>query len=170
MYKPIILNEMKKLLFLITVLIFSSVVVNAQNQPDTITVNKVKGGYQYLMDGKVLTLPELESLLNKNTESSELYKSAKETNGFLSVLSYAGGFLVGYPIGQAIGGGEALWELAAVGAGLIVIAIPIANGVTKKMNKAVQIYNSGIQPTSFWDDKELKLQLTGNGVGLAFRF
>jgi len=161
---------MKKNFTLFTVLVFFVITAIAQTSGDSIAMKKVFGGYQYLQNGKILTLPQLENLMKTNAEASKIFKSVKTTNVFLSILSYSGGFCVGYPIGQAIGGGDPIWEMAAVGAGLIIIAIPIANGLTKKMNKAVDVYNGGIRSTSFWDDKELKLQITGNGVGLALRF
>lgn len=162
---------MKRIIAALTIVFLCITAANAQTTtPDSITSKKVFGGYQYFQDGKMLTLPQLTNLMKTNTEAYKLVKSAIVTNGFLSVLSYAGGFCIGYPIGQALGGGEPVWELAAVGAGLIAVAIPIANGVTKKMNNAVEVYNRGVRTTSFWDDKELKFQLTGNGLGLALRF
>lgn len=161
---------MKRFFAVFSVLIICSIAVNGQVSVDSITSKKVFGGYMYMQDGKILTLPQIESLLQSNAESAKLFKSAKSTGILLSILSYSGGFLVGYPLGQALGGGEPIWEMAAVGAGLIGIAIPIASGVTKKMNRAVDAYNNALPSTSFWDDKELKIQMTGNGVGLALRF
>ncbi|MBK8636390.1 MAG: hypothetical protein IPN72_23720 [Saprospiraceae bacterium] len=38
-------------------------------------------------------------------------------------------FMIGYPLGALIRGGEPNWALAGVGAGLVVVSIPIASSV-----------------------------------------
>ena len=35
-----------------------------------------------------------------------------------------GGFLIGWPLGTALAGGDPNWTLAAIGAGCVAIAIP----------------------------------------------
>ena len=60
--------------------------------------------------------------------------------------------------------------MAGIGAGLIVVSIPITQSLNKKEKKAVEKYNGGLQTSSFWDKNELKLSLTGNGIGLTLNF
>jgi hypothetical protein len=86
------------------------------------------------------------------------------------MLSCAGGFMVGWPIGTAIGGGDPEWAMAGIGAGLIVIAIPISSKFNKQAKLAVDTYNGGLPSSSFWDKNELRVSVTGSGIGLALRF
>ena len=56
--------------------------------------------------------------------------------------------------------------MAGIGAGLIVVSIPISQSFNKKAKQAVDTYNGGLQTSSFWDKNELKLTMTGNGIEL----
>jgi hypothetical protein len=78
--------------------------------------------------------------------------------------------MIGWPVGAAIGGGNPNWAMAGIGAGLIVVSIPISQGVNKHAAIAVDSYNKGLESNSFWRKRELKLQMTGNGIGLALHF
>jgi len=85
------------------------------------------------------------------------------------VLQLPGGFLIGYPIGTAIAGGNANWTLAAVGAGLLVVAIPLISGYNKHAINAVNIYNRGLR-SSINPASSLNLRFTANGAGLRISF
>jgi len=78
--------------------------------------------------------------------------------------------MVGWPVGTAIGGGDPNWAMAGIGAGLIVVTIPISQKFNKQAKQAVDIYNLGLQETSFWDKRELRFSMNGNGLGLTLRF
>jgi hypothetical protein len=96
---------------------------------------------------------------------------AKTSGTFATVLGYAGGFLIGWPIGTAIGGGKANWGLAGIGAGILAIAFPVASGADKKTKQAVELYNASLNPTSYFQSKpELNVVANANGIGLAMRF
>jgi len=108
-------------------------------------------------------------IMQNNTVALEYLKSAKGNSGFANVLGYAGGFLIGYPIGTAIGGGKPNWMLAAIGCGLIVIDIPILSSANKNVRKAVNAYNhEGM--ASRVEKYDIRLGMNQNGMGLAFRF
>jgi len=137
---------------------------------DTIQVTKLGGGYRYNYKGEVLTLDRLEILLRNNSLALEYFNKAKGSSGIINVLGYAGGFLVGYPLGTLIGGGKPNWTLAAVGCGLIVIAIPIASSADKNLFKAVNVYNQ-FAPTSRNNNYyDIKLGINQTGVALLIRF
>ena len=78
--------------------------------------------------------------------------------------------MVGWQIGAALGGGDPNWALAGIGAGLIVVYIPISQKFNKQAKTAVDTFNGGLKTSSFWDNNELGIGLTGNGVGLSLRF
>lgn len=136
---------------------------------DTIQYQKAGAGYKFTLNNETLTLDKLEKVLQNNPRSVEYFKKAKSTKGLITVLGYAGGFLVGYPIGTMLGGGKANWTMAAIGCGLLVVAIPIASGADKNILKAVQAYNMDT-PVSRKDNREIKLGVNQNGLALALRF
>ena len=161
---------MKKLILLFaTIFVLLSAGI-AQAQTDSIATKKVFGGYQFIQNDRPLNMQQLMSTLEVNEEAYKIIKSAKGSYNFAMALSYAGGFCIGYPLGTAMGGGEPNWKMAGIGAGLILIAIPISNSFNKKAIQAVNIYNQDFKTTSFWDDKELKLTFTSTGLGLRLRF
>jgi hypothetical protein len=126
-------------------------------------------GYQYYCNGKLLTLIELTDILKNNDKANSKFNEAKSSSSFGSILAGAGGAFIGYPVGTALAGGKANWVLAGIGAGLIIIAIPIVQSAEKQCKEAVDIYNQGTGNTSMIK-KELKFGLTTNGLGFCMRF
>jgi uncharacterized membrane protein YedE/YeeE len=106
------------------------------------------------------------SMMNDNPEALKLAKSANASYRAGNVLGFIGGFLIGYPIGTTLGGGEPEWGMAAAGAGVIVVALPIISSANKKMSRAVDLYNSSESSANSTHDFQFK----GNAVGLAFKF
>ena len=132
--------RMKKLVFLIVILFYGTIVVQAQT--DTITIQDKWYGTSFKKDGKPLPLKKLELLLKNDAIASEQFKKGKGANTVGVVLGSAGGFLVGYTIGEALGGGPAINPaVIALGAGLIGLSIPFTNSSCKKFKAAVETYN-----------------------------
>lgn len=130
---------------------------------------KTFGGYQYSQNARVLSLNDLAIVVRENPTAFSLVKSAQSNRSWASILGGAGGALIGYPIGKSLGGGDPNWILAAVGAGLILIAIPVSSGANKKAKEAVEIYNSGLT----YHPKEkvhFTAITTGNSIGLRVNF
>ena len=136
-----------------------------------IEMKKVFGGYQFTQDGNPMTIKNLVKTMESNQQAFELIKKAQSNTTLASILGFAGGGLIGWPIGTAIGGGDPEWALAGVGAGLIAVAIPISSSANKKAKQAVELYNSSLGTTSYHDFKhEFKVIANGNGFGLAMTF
>lgn len=161
---------MKRITLLFTLLTIGLALTFGQAPSDTIIAKKVFGGYQFSQGEKTLTMNQLVSTMETNEQAYKQIKAAKSSYSMAMVFSYAGGFMVGWPIGTAIGGGEPNWALAGIGAGLIMITIPINQSFNKKAKLAIDTYNEGLQTSSFWDKSELKLSVTGNGMGLTLNF
>ena len=158
---------MKQTLFALVLSIAVLPLCNAQK----IETEKVFGGYTYTQDGENLKMNQLVKTMESNQQAFDLIKKAQSSNTLASVFGFAGGGLVGWPVGTAIGGGDANWVLAGVGAGLIAIAIPISMNANKKANEAVDIYNASLNTTSYQEVKT-EFNIIGNaqGVGLSIRF
>ncbi|MEO9476138.1 MAG: hypothetical protein ABJG41_11400 [Cyclobacteriaceae bacterium] len=69
-----------------------------------ITSKKVFGGYTFSQGDKTLTINQLLSTMKENPEAYDLMKSAKSTTDAATVLGAIGGFMIGWPLGAAIGG------------------------------------------------------------------
>ena len=158
---------MKNLLITMSVTLVSTIFCQAQK----IEIDKVGGGHKFTQNGVVLTIDNLSSKVASNEESLRLINKAKSSATFATILGYAGGGLIGWPIGTAIGGGKANWGIAGIGAGLLAIAFPIAGGADKKAKQAVELYNASLNPTSYFQSKpELNVVANANGIGLSMRF
>jgi hypothetical protein len=160
---------MKKINIILIILISSFNFAMGQTN-DSITMKKVVGGYHFFQGEERLTVNQLVKAMKTNNEAYSLVKSAQSNNTIASVIGGVGGFMVGWTLGTALGGGEPNWAVAGVGAGLIVVSIPISHSFNKKVKKAVETYNRGFQTSSFWDDNKLNLSLKGNGIGLRLSF
>jgi hypothetical protein len=158
---------MKKFYFLIIAFLISFISV-AQNISDTIQVQQ-RMGKVYLRNDKVLISRDLHSILNSNENSAPEVKQAKANLAPLYLFACAGGFMIGWPLGTAIGGGDPQWGLAAIGAGLVVLAIPFQIGYNKHIALAVKIYNSELKKIGI-SKKSLEIGLARNGIGLEIRF
>jgi len=140
-----------------------------QSVNDTIQFEKAAGGYKYIYNNQILSLDKLGAMMQNNSIATEYFKKAKGNSGFANVLGFAGGFLIGYSLGTAIGGGKVNWTVVGVGCGLIVIAIPIVGSANKNLHNAVNAYNHG-NTTSRIDKIDLLLGMNQSGLGVAIRF
>lgn len=137
---------------------------------ESIIMKKGLGGYQFYQAGKVLRVAQLVKILEPNELAYNEIKAAQSNYVFAMILGSAGGFMVGWQLGTAVGGGEPNWTMAGIGAGLIVVSIPISQKFNKQAKGAIDIYNRGLETSSFWDKNELNFVMTSNSLGLTLRF
>jgi hypothetical protein len=161
---------MRKMVLILCLLTTSISFTLAQHVNDAIVMKRVFGGYQFYQGTNRLNMNQLVNAMKPNEQAYLQIKSAKSTYTLAAIVGATGGFLVGWPLGTALGGGEPNWVMAGIGVGLIGVSIPITQNFNKKAKQAVDTFNSGLQANSFWDDTEIKLAMTGNGIGLVFRF
>lgn len=142
--------------------------LNAQ-QGGTIEIRKSFWGTTYRQNDRKLTPGELMETLKTNPAAYTEMKKARTNQTFSSIFSGVGGFMVGWPIGTAAGGGEANWTLAGIGAGLIVAAIPFEIAFNKRARNAINTYNSGSGKSS-WRKPQVNLGFTQHGMGMKLSF
>ncbi|WP_298342118.1 hypothetical protein [uncultured Algibacter sp.] len=141
--------------------------INAQK----IDVEKVFGGFKYTQNEELISIGDLVTIMENNTEALELIKKGRTNRSFAGVLGFAGGALIGWPIGTSIGGGDANWTLAGIGAGLVVVSIPVSSKSNKKINQAVELYNAALNGTSYSNfNPEFNVIANTNGVGFSMNF
>jgi hypothetical protein len=141
-----------------------------QTTSDSISIKKVFGGYKFYQGERKLSMSELVKIVQPNVQAFKEIKSAQSASTFATIIGGAGGALVGWPIGTAVGGGKANWVLAGIGAGLIIASIPISQSFNRHSKQAVSIFNNGLKTNSFWNKNELKFSLTEDGIGLTLKF
>ncbi len=161
---------MTKKTFLSVFMLIFGISALAQDKADTITAIKGFGGYRFEQDGKPLALSTMADMMKDDTEASGYLKKARTSATIANVLSYTGGFLIGYPLGTAIGGGKPVWAMAGIGCGLVVIALPLAGSAGRDAKTAADIYNANRRNLSFNQKCDLKLGLSATGLSLKFCF
>ncbi len=161
---------MKRILTIWLLLIAGFSFAFGQSSSDSITIKKGFGGNQYYQNDQVLKLPQMVKIMKLNEQASKEIKTAQSTYTLASILGGAGGFMLGWPIGTALGGGEPNWTMAGIGAGLLLVSIPINQKFNTQVKTAVDTFNGDLPTSSFFDKSELKLAFTNNGFGLSMRF
>lgn len=158
---------MKKITLTVTFIIATLTFCNAQK----IDIEKVFGGYKYTQNDELMSLGDIASIIESNTDAFALMKKGRTNRSLAAVLGFTGGGLIGWQLGSELGGGKANWTLAGVGAGLIIVGIPISSGANKKIKQAVDLYNSSLNATSYNAfNPEYNIIANGNGLGLSINF
>jgi hypothetical protein len=103
-------------------------------------------GYRYTYQAKPLTKwGDFYSIMKNTPEAVTQLNKARTNNAIAAGLGAVGGFLVGWPLGQAlVRVQKPNWVLAAAGGGLVVIGAGFGIGSGKQLKKGVDIYNQGI--------------------------
>jgi hypothetical protein len=149
----------------------SSVIVAKNSVVDTIEIYKPNGGsVQYKYKGENLTYDRMKFIVQNNAVATNYLQKAQSSSGLSSVMGYAAGFLIGYPLGTLIGGGTPNWALAGIGCGILLVAIPISSSANNNIRKAVSTFNSQktLSQTNF--DYDLSVGISKNGFGVYLRF
>lgn len=161
---------MRKITTILILFVVSLSFTFGQTSLDTISMKKVFGGYQFYLGYKRLNMNQLVKTIKSNDQAYHQIKSAQSSYILSNIIGGVGGFMVGWPLGTAIGGGKPNWTMAGIGAGLIVVSIPITQSFNKKAKQAVETFNGGLQTSSYMDTNKLKFMMTGNGIGLTLNF
>lgn len=107
---------------------------------DTIFISKNK----FVLSGVEMNFKQTLEVMKDVPEAYKLMKKARNNNAVATAFGFITGFAIGVPLGQALGGGEPEWGIAAIGGGALVLAIPFMIN-TKKLSKlSVRKYNQEI--------------------------
>jgi hypothetical protein len=162
---------MKYLIISVFVFLIFNPAVFAQSDKEDIEIQKVFGGYKYTQNGIDLNMKRLVNTMRYDELASKKMKSARFNNTLATVFGATGGFLIVWPIVTAITNGDPNWTLAYIGAGLIVISIPLSIAGNKQAARAINIYNTNRRNQSFQSNStKLRFNITGIGLGLTLEF
>ena len=107
-----------------------------------ISVDTSLGGPRYTQDGHAIDVGDMGNQLEKEPLAKPSVSTSRALRVVAVLLSAAGGAMVGWPLGQKIGGeSRPLWALAGVGAGTIALSIPFTIGSVASMDSAVAAHN-----------------------------
>lgn len=159
---------MKTILCLLGLLFLGMSRSSAQNMSDTIYMkNPIKT--IFYKNGVKLTPNQLMEATATNPEAHRLMRKARTNATVAGVLGFAGGVLVGIPLGTLIGGGKPNWGLAGAGAGLVLASVPFSLSYAKHAKNAVDIYNSGLTRTGK-RKLDFRLGVSLNGFAMKVNF
>ena len=98
---------------------------------------------QYKQKGGELTRRALAQGLEKSPATQQAMDGYKTLKIFDAIFGISGGFLIGWPIGQKIGGNDnPNWTLAWIGAGLGLVSVVFEGFANKKLDRAVDLHNT----------------------------
>lgn len=118
-------------------------IANQEPKMLSIVIKKTASRNLYYYGDNQLSYEQLEAKLNMIPESIPEVKKAKRYSRFVTFFASTGGFLIGYPLGEAIGGAEEpSWDLAATGVIGLFFGKRFMKLTDKHYEKAVEIYNS----------------------------
>jgi len=135
-------------------------------QAQEITMYKTFGGVRFQRDSTVLSVRQVMEILKEKPKAFEEFKKARTNYNIAGVLGFAGGVMIGIPLGTALVGGDPEWAFAAGGAVLILGSIPFNRIFKARALNALDIYNgkeitSRIKPEFYF---------TGTGARVVLKF
>jgi hypothetical protein len=134
----------------------------AQTSGERIEMIKTFGGVKFSQSGRALRPRDVLQTMESNADAHEAFTKAKTNLDMATVFGGVGGFMIGWPLGTAIAGGDPQWGLVAAGAGLALMSIPFSSYFKKHATNAVEIYNGDVSVRA----KPLRVDWMPYGAGL----
>lgn len=146
-----------------------SYLCSCAQSPEPIEYEKILGGSIYRQGERILSIHSVMAIVDRNDEASRMLKKAKTQQDIATIMSFAGGFAAGWPIGSFLGGGQPDWAIAVIGAGVLLVAIPLQIRANRKARRAIDIYNRSLQK-----DKKvgflMNFDLSPGGLRVSMKF
>jgi hypothetical protein len=156
---------MKNLIFILFLIFCTTQYCSAQR----IELQKTAFGFKCYQNDKKLNKTELNNLLKSNYQAPPLMQSARNTKGLALFIGFIGGIIIGQPLWNKARRNETNWNYIGLGAGMVIISIPIAINANKKAKKAVGLYNSSLTFLEKPNHNSI-ICLNNNGVGFKISF
>jgi hypothetical protein len=136
--------------------------------PDsTIQIETTFWGIQYLKTGKQLSFKEVGSVLASEPEAFAEYRKARKNYMVGTVVSLGGAALIAYSVGSALTSAAPHWSVAVVGAGMLLVSVPMNNAFHRRIHRAIGIYNSKTASGRAWS---WHITPCGAGARVVLRF
>ena len=156
----------KIVLTFIALLVVGLASVFAQNPSDTIAVEKNKFYYHGL---QIESIRQMKSIVANDVDALKEVKKANTVVVVADVLSYIGGFAIGYEVGSLFFHGFNPYVFAG-GVAVAGLGIGLSFVANNHLKNGVAIYNENLGKTSHGDTVQLDFGLVPGGVGLTLSF
>lgn len=162
---------MKKVLYILIILLWPQIQIFGQENSDTIQFKSNGFNYSCSLNGKVITLSQLTAVIKTNPTSIQYLNAAKLSNTISNVFLGTGSFLVGYGIGYSIARKSVYSNFISFGLAIMLVDIPILVAVKENLQKSIYIYNGSIKnKLSISNEINLNVGITQNGIALVLKF
>jgi hypothetical protein len=151
---------------LITLLFIGLGPAFAQTPNDSIVVEKNKFYYHGM---QIESMRQIKSVLANDELALKEVRKAGVTNGFAYVVSFIGGFALGWEVVDIIRGNFNPYILVG-GIGFTAAGIGLSFLANSQVKKGVAIYNANLGKTSYGGSVQLDIGLTPGGAGLTLSF
>ena len=161
--------------FIATILFFSIPELGyAQDEKTTesLTVeSSFFGGMSYYYDGEEISENKFTSYIFKFDDSTMEWEKSKTMRSISVVCGAAAGVLIGWPIGESIGGAdEPKWYLAGIGAAILIPAIILDSKANGHVEKAAEAYNNIYSRINASIPESLDVGFSNRGVQFSYSF
>lgn len=160
---------MKHILF--TMLLIGSIASShAQFKDSSIQVRDRFWGFGFRQLDRKLSFGEASTLMQPNREAFALVRRSRTNYTWYWVLAFPGGGLLGYTLAEVTSGvPNPHWHWMAVGAGLSTLSTVLYFKSRRQAQQAADAYNQrfGSKGSA---SVEIRLGITGNGVGVVMGF
>ena len=162
---------MKKITFLLLFLL--PLIASSQD-----LLNYKSGGRVFNINNEKLNSEDVRSIMTANPEALKLYNAGKSKQTWGNVLLYGGigtvvvNYISVVKSSTSAGSANAGRNIPyIVGAGMVLVAIPIKIGFSKKIKKSVTIINEqAANPTASFKIESSSFLANANGIGFSLNF
>ncbi len=131
--------------FFSIVLLCISFNLKAQSNKDTLVIKtKFSNINMYDTKGTQVSISDAKKRASNNRTALHYFEAAQMNQLFSLLFSLPGGFLIGYNIGTAAGGGKINPAYFFTGFGLLGFSVHFELAKVKNLKKAVQVYNDSL--------------------------
>lgn len=124
---------------------------------------------QIQFNGSTLKWTDAGEILKVNSEAYKVYSSGKSMAIVGEVLSYGGGFALGWGLGGYLAGNKNALKIGAVGTGVLLVALPLSIIGQKKVFSSFDIYNEAVTKSKKETSLSLGISEFG-GLSLMYKF
>ena len=141
--------------------------VHGQNATDTL---RIQHSPFAVYKGKIKLKPsQLVGAVSPDQQAMAHMHNAKGNANAAGFLGFAGGFLIGWPIGSLVSGKDPNWAFAGAGFGLALLTIPISSSYRKNATLGVEAFNASKKSMGI-NTVEMRFDINENGAGFLVKF
>ncbi len=152
-----------------SLILFALLLATAFSYSQKLTVNE--SGNVFDPQNNKWTVTEVRDILYTSPKALELYNTAREKKTWGNVFLYGGlGVTTASLLYYSTQDVEAQPAIMVLGAVMVLVAIPVKIGHTKKVKKAIDIYNNSLDKTTTSTPIKVTLTASQDQIGFKYQF